>query len=299
MYLHKDKAIFRELVRLTSEVRNVAPEFVVKDYFAVMMLREITRRNPAVVFKGGTCLSKCYGVIDRFSENVDLGMQEEHATQGMRKKMKQAVVESAAQLGVEIANLDKTRSRREFNRYLIDIPSADGMGTTDQLIVETAVMTPSSPAEMRPLRSFIGEYCSGKGFSEMVEGFDLGEFEVLANSLERTFCDKVFALCDYYLDGNIPQRQSRHLYDLHKLLGVVSLDESLAGLMDVVRSQRFGGFRSHSADPSVSLRDTLTRLLDEEAYRRDYERVTLPLLYEEVSYEDAACSLREIAGFLD
>lgn len=299
MYLHKDKAAFRELVRLTSENRNIAPEFVVKDYFAVMMLREVTRRNPAVVFKGGTCLSKCYGVINRFSEDVDLGMQEEHATQGMRKKMKQAVVESAAQLEVEIANLDKTRSRREFNRYLIDIPAVDGMGTTDQLIVETAVMTPSSPAEMRPLRSLIGEYCSDRGLSGIAEGFGLGEFEVPANSLERTFCDKVFALCDYYLDGNIPQRQSRHLYDLHRLLGVVSLDESLMNLMGVVRSQRFGGFRSHSADPSVSLRDTLTRLLDEEAYRRDYERVTLPLLYEEISYEDAAFSLREIADFLD
>lgn len=81
-YLHNQGRLFSDLATGASEAMGLDESFVVKDYFAVAMLKEITCRNPALVFKGGTCLSKCYGVIDRFSEDVDLGIQEEHATEG-------------------------------------------------------------------------------------------------------------------------------------------------------------------------------------------------------------------------
>lgn len=277
---------------------GLAESFVVKDYFAVAMLKGVTRRNPAIVFKGGTCLSKCYGVISRFSEDVDLGIREEHATEGMRRRIKRAVVESTADLGLSIANLDRTRSRREFNRYEIPLPGIDGTPFEDQLLVETAIMTPADPAQLRLLQSFVGEYCATHGFQDVMDEFDLGPFEVLANSLERTFCDKVFALCDYYLAGPIPSRQSRHLYDLRKLLDVVPIDETLLALMAVVRRQRRGNYRTPSAEPDVDVTAVLQEILRREAYRDDYERVTAPLLYEEMSYERAASAVGEIAEAL-
>ena len=36
-----------------------------------------------------------------------------------KKKIKQAIVESAEELGMTIENLDETRSRRDYNRYVI------------------------------------------------------------------------------------------------------------------------------------------------------------------------------------
>lgn len=298
MYLHENQETFKELVRLTAEWATAARAFVVKDYFAVAMLKEATCRNPALVFKGGTCLSKCYGVIDRFSEDVDLGIQEEHATEGMRRRIKRAVLESADALGLSIANLDRTRSRREYNRYEIPLPSIDGTSFNERLIVETAVMTPADPAQKRPLQSLIGEYCEAQGYQDVIEEFGLGSFEVLANSLERTFCDKVFAVCDYYLAGPIPHRQSRHLYDLRKLLAVVALDEDLLSLLSVVRKQRLGNYRTPSADPEVDVAEVLEEIARDEVYRTDYEHVTAPLLYEQMSYEEASSALREIADVL-
>lgn len=52
MYLHEKQEDFRELLRLTADWASLPRSFVVKDYFAVTMLKEVTRRNPAIVFKG-------------------------------------------------------------------------------------------------------------------------------------------------------------------------------------------------------------------------------------------------------
>ena len=51
-------------------------------------------------------------------------------------------------------------------------------------------------------------------------------------SLERTFIDKVFAICDYQIQ-NMKDRYSRHLYDICKLLGQVKSDQQL---YDVTRN---------------------------------------------------------------
>ena len=66
-YLHEDKELMDDLVAQTAAALGRDERYVAKDYFAVMMLREITERNPDVVFKGGTSLSKCHDAIARFS----------------------------------------------------------------------------------------------------------------------------------------------------------------------------------------------------------------------------------------
>lgn len=179
------------------------------------------------------------------------------------------------------------------------LPSIDGTSFAEQLIVETAVMTPADPAERRQLQSFVGSFCETQGLNDIVDEYGLGSFEVLANSLERTFCDKVFALCDYYLSGEIPHRQSRHMYDLCKLLNHVDMDDELMSLMATVRRQRFGGCRTPSANEDVSLSSTLRELVGNDAYRSDYERVSAPLLYEELPYEQAAAAVLTIADALN
>lgn len=298
MYLHENADDFRELVAAASAHFERAASFIVKDYFAVTMLKELTSADPDLVFKGGTCLSKCYSIIERFSEDVDLGIEEVHATEGMRKRIKAAVIASTDKLGLSISNINSTRSRREYNRYELPLPSILQSDEPDMLIIETAVMTPASPANVRQIQSFIGEYCALQGFDDVISEYNLGAFDVRANSLERTFCDKVFALCDYYLSGEIPSRQSRHIYDLKKLSSAVDLDDDLLNLMAVVREQRVGGFRCPSADASVNIPNTLREIISTAAYKADYERLTVPLLYEEVPYDDAIGALELIASTL-
>lgn len=292
MYLHENKEELAQLVSDAAIRFERAEAYILKDYYATMVLREVTSRNPRVVFKGGTCLSKCHHVIDRFSEDVDLGMAEVHVTEGMRKALKRAVTEAADAVGLDITNIDQTRSRRDYNRYDMALPGGD------KLLVETAVITPASPALTMPVQSFIGEYCDLSGLHDIAEEYGLEPFEVNANSMERMLCDKAFALCDYYLAGEEPRRHSRHIFDLRKLQGLVSFNEELAALFAAVRKQRLGKPRCLSADPSVDLAAVLRDLAKNDVYKRDYIDVTTDLLYDDMPYEEAVKAIYELPGFV-
>jgi hypothetical protein len=147
--------------------------------------------------------------------------------------------------------------------------------------------------------SFIGEYLQSEGRDDLIEKYGLGCFSLNAISLERAFADKTFAVADYYLNGTMPYRQSRHIYDLHKLINLIRLDDDLAALFKVVREQRQGNLKCASAAPNVSLSTVLNEIFAKEVYRNDYEAVTMPLLYEDVDYDTAISAIPEIIKFID
>ena len=86
MKLYNDKETFSELVEIASDYYKIDPAFVEKDYFVTLLLKELAARVPNLLFKGGTSLSKCYKIIDRFSEDIDITLDSEHQSQGNRKK---------------------------------------------------------------------------------------------------------------------------------------------------------------------------------------------------------------------
>lgn len=295
MYLHENPNEMAQLIAATAEFFSRAEAYIEKDYYAMMVLREAVSRNPRFVFKGGTCLSKCYHAIERFSEDVDLGLAGEHVTEGMRKAMKRSMVESVEALGLTISNIEETRSKRDYNRYDIPLPS-NRRG--NHLIVETAVITPAEPTQTANVQSFVGEYCDAISIGNLTNEYGLEPFEVNASTIERTFCDKVFALCDYYLAGAEFRRQSRHIYDLRKLQEFVEFDDGLAQLFSTVRKQRFGKSRCLSADSAIDLAATIQELAEKDVYKRDYHETTVDLLYDEMPYEEAVKALLAISAFV-
>jgi len=75
MYLHNDAGLFNKRIIECYEKTGVDPAMSEKDYFVTLFLKHLFEAEPNVVFKGGTCLSKCYKIIDRFSEDIDLTMR--------------------------------------------------------------------------------------------------------------------------------------------------------------------------------------------------------------------------------
>lgn len=69
----------------------------------------------------------------------------------------------------------------------------------------------------------------------VAETYDLMPFEITTQTIERTLADKVFALCDYYMDGKM-ERHSRHLYDIHKIVESVGISGELSSLIPEVRT---------------------------------------------------------------
>ena len=71
-YLHNDKEKFYEAMMYTHNQTNFPYEVLEKDYYVTMLLKLLSDKIPYIVFKGGTSLSKCYKVIKRFSEDIDI-----------------------------------------------------------------------------------------------------------------------------------------------------------------------------------------------------------------------------------
>jgi predicted nucleotidyltransferase component of viral defense system len=74
MKLHENKILFRQAIQSTADQLKLPPIYVEKDYWVTLALFKIFKNEigEEIVFKGGTSLSKCYHLIDRFSEDIDL-----------------------------------------------------------------------------------------------------------------------------------------------------------------------------------------------------------------------------------
>lgn len=109
-YLHENKEEFITAINLSSEKFGILPSVAEKDYYVTLILRKLSEKTDYIVFKGGTSLSKCYKVIKRFSEDIDITIDTK-LSQGQMKKIKSAIKEIADELRLSIPNIDDTRSR--------------------------------------------------------------------------------------------------------------------------------------------------------------------------------------------
>lgn len=74
MNLHENISLYRDAIRFTAQKMDLKTEYVEKDYWLTYALFTIfnSEIGKDIVFKGGTALSKCYNIIERFSEDIDL-----------------------------------------------------------------------------------------------------------------------------------------------------------------------------------------------------------------------------------
>ena len=294
MVLHKDKKSFDIAIRAASRHFNVSPAIIEKDYYVTLVLREIAKQVPDLLFKGGTSLSKCYKIIDRFSEDIDITLDSEHQSQGKRKNLKYTIVEICSNLGLNLLNENETRSRRDYNCYKIDYCARHSLsGLNPQLLVETVFIVKAFPDEIKQASSMIYDYLKAVGNDEAIAQYELEPFDIRVQTLDRTLVDKVFAVCDYMLD-NKAERQSRHIYDLSRLLTLVKLDDNLKALIKEVREDRKLGTKCYSAQDGVSVPNLLRQMIDTEFFKKDYEDSTEKLLSKPVTYEEAIKAIEMI-----
>lgn len=294
-YLHNNKDQFQDAIELAYEQTGIMAQAIEKDYYVTMLLHLLSEKMPYIVFKGGTSLSKCHKVIQRFSEDIDITIDTQ-ISQGDKKKIKQALVSSADQLGMNIENLDETRSRRDYNRYVISYDSVLPLASdalSPAVLLETSYTAVSFPTVVLPVHSYIGDMME-KEAPDFIEQFMLLPFSMKVQGIDRTLTDKIFAICDYYLQGKV-QKHSRHIYDIYKLLPLVPQDESFKNLVHEVREIRAKSPVCPSALPDVDIPQLLRRIIEEKAYKTDYDTLTTQLLEEQLSYEVVINSLKDIS----
>ena len=294
MLLHNNKELFEQIILQISDNTGIRPDIVEKDYFVTILLKDLTVALPHLVFKGGTSLSKCYKAINRFSEDIDISLEENCSSQSQRQKVKESLIKSCESLKLEILNLAKTKSKRDFNRYVIDYPSNFSQHNIKKyLFIESSFFLKSFPTEIREATSILYDFLFTNGFFKIIEDYELNPYKIRVLSMERTFIDKVFALCDYYISGRI-QEHSRHLYDIYKLYPLIEKGNFLVSLISDTRRVRQGKSFCPSAEQGQDINDLLSKILSEKTYKSDYELITKDLLFESVSYDKTVETLLEI-----
>lgn len=288
MFLHDNKELFEEVIFNTADFYKLPIAIIEKDYYITLILKEIAKRNPDIVFKGGTSLSKCYKIIDRFSEDIDLNiMGDTKPGESKRKKLKAHIVDAVDYCKLTLTNPESTRSRRDFNKYVIDYPTQfDTNFLKQHLIIETAVFFRAYPTEKKEADSLVYNYLLNNKNNDIIELYDLAPFVLNVQTTDRTFVDKLFALGDYYLANTI-QGHSRHIYDLYKLLPTIKFNDELKSLIKSVREERKEHKTCLSAQDDVEMNLLISKIISTDAYRSDYENVTSALLFKPVDYNVA------------
>lgn len=296
MYLHKEnKELFRDVILLTSQKLEVSEDIVEKDYYVTLILKKLSQIDYPIVFKGGTSLSKAFNVIDRFSEDIDITFSE-HLGEARRKKLKYKILKPIAdELGLVIRNFDSVESDKNLNHYDFYYEPVAGDRVINAILpyvkLETSLMSYSFPTEERKLGNYILD-ALGADEKVLISAYDLQPFPMRVQSLNRTLIDKIFALCDYYLQGKA-HRNARHLYDIYKLADYVEVDEEFINLLKEVRAHRIemGRKIAPAAPLDVNILELVQRICDEEFYKEDYEETTLKLISDSLEYEISKESL--------
>jgi predicted nucleotidyltransferase component of viral defense system len=234
MNLHTYKEDFSALINRTSEYLNIPEFFIEKDYWVTYVLKNLSlsKYSEQVVFKGGTSLSKAYGCIERFSEDIDLALKDPELGDAKRKNlMKQ--IEQAVSEGLDLIEEHpleekKGRNRRTFYQYLHIHPVASFSPVKDVIQLEVNTFTHPSPVESRQIETFIKKFLEENGFKEEVNRYELQPFNVQTLSIERTFCEKVLSLIRLSYEGADRLRPKiRHFYDITRIMKNITFSDSI------------------------------------------------------------------------
>lgn len=278
-----NKDIWKQVIETIAAEEHRYVQMVEKDTLQSMFLIEISKSELPFVFKGGTSLSKAYGLIDRFSEDIDLSMDRK-PSEAERRKAKSIILQAAECLGLRLTNPEEVMSRHNYNKYVFEYDSLFS-DIPLEMIVETSFYQEVYPVEEHEVICFVGKFCAERNI-DLPISFEASVFKMKVQSLERTFIDKVFAVCDYRLK-DMQDRDSRHLYDISKILPKISIDDDLKSLIDRVRTDRMLSKNNPSAQPEHNIPEMLKEIISSKFYEADYNNLTKRLLYEDVSYEDA------------
>ena len=243
MNLHLNNNDFEGAIVATAEYFEIPEIFIEKDYWVTYALHQLfhSEIKDLIVFKGGTSLSKCYNVIKRFSEDIDMVVVKNDVDSGnaLRNRLKDVtnvIDKSTLKVVLDDPNTNKKGSIRKI---IYSYPKVGVKGeygeVRENIALEVSHLGNTEPNVVKPIRTLIADYIKTTSNVALITQFGLEDFEVKALSVERTFCEKIISLVRFSYTQNPLEDLSnkvRHTYDLHQLL-------QLENIKDFVKSNAF------------------------------------------------------------
>jgi predicted nucleotidyltransferase component of viral defense system len=220
---------------------NLPPQAVEKDAWVTLMLRMIFTSDLGshLIFKGGTSLSKAFNLIQRFSEDIDLGIDRKYLgfegdlSKGQIRKLRKAchsfvstdlaellqkqlveygVDESLFELIVEntqVSDQDPETIKVNYQSLFEDVSYLP-----KRVLIEVSARSLIEPNQEVALKSMIDEHYPETDFAEQ-------EFTVNTTNPQKTFLEKLILLHEEFQKPTEKirhLRMSRHFYDIGQIL---------------------------------------------------------------------------------
>lgn len=315
----------RLYIEQAATQRGLSPIIMEKDFWVCWLLSILFQSKFAdsLVFKGGTSLSKVFGVIDRFSEDIDLslsptflGLSEAGASRNQANKwMKRA--EAACEVTVQTQikpALESTvssvlgrvdRLRFEFIKdptsnspvllFHYPLSQPTGFDYLKRFVkLEFGSLTDQQPTDKHPIIPWIAEV--------LPQPFSDWHCEVVSLGVERSFWEKATILhAEYHrpLDKPTPERYSRHYADTVALMNHPAAKRALDkdDLRDRVAVWKSRFFGSSWASYELAKPGTFRLVPHPErvaALRRDYHAMRDMYLSEPISFDAIVSALSNL-----
>lgn len=231
-----DQSDRAELFQATADQMGMSPAAVEKDFWACWVLKKIYEHqtlSKQLLFKGGTSLSKCFNLIERFSEDIDLILDWQLITDedpyADRSNTKQnefnKAIDAKAQAYVagplfdnlteafggigELVSGDQT-ARELFFRYP---QSFDSSYIRPEVLIEVGPMSAMAPSRDKVISTYASQ--------QFPNVFDAPDINIRTIEARKTFWDKITILhveAHRSAERTQPARYSRHYYDVFQML---------------------------------------------------------------------------------
>jgi len=306
-WLRLPDSLREETLYQANNQTGISAKAIEKDWWITLVLKAIQLIPDAdqFIFKGGTSLSKGWGLIDRFSEDIDLALdknrfgpdenfQKKAITELRRKSSLYVRNELKAQLndvfmGLGLSSSEFTlitpnltvsdqdpeiieihyKSLLESNNYL-----------ADKVILEISVRSMREPFGAVEINSMLNEVFTQSPWS-------YSPFRLQAVLPQRTFLEKIFLMHEEFLkpvEKIRSFRMSRHLYDLERMMDTTYALDAIKDhdLFDAVISHRKRFMRLSNIDYNKHKPETIDFIPPKEqydAFRKDYNEMRLNMIY--------------------
>lgn len=326
--LKLSKQEFNTIILNTAAKKGMSAAIVEKDFWVCVTLDYLfhyCKWKNQFAFKGGTCLSKVYHLIERFSEDIDLIMDwrvlgyssEEPWEERSNTKQLKFIDDSRDKLFAFLKNefLPEFVSgmssllNLKINAFIEDsdlgtvvfaYPSSfQDNAILNTIRLEIGVLASWIPSQKATIKSFVAE--------EYPQIFNKSDVNLLATTAERTFWEKATILHQeaFRPEGSlIPSRYSRHYYDIYCMYkkGIVNSAIKDLKLLDDVSTFKMKFYPRNWARYDLAKVGSLKlqpALHSVARLKRDYEDMKSMIYGEYPSFDEIIAIIKKIEEIIN
>jgi len=227
MRLHGNQKLFQDAVIATAQQKGIREIYIEKDYWVTYTLFLIFQNESEkeIVFKGGTALSKCFNLIHRFSEDIDLVVlrkegESENQLKNKIKKLSKSISKELPEIDLDGITNKVGKIRKTAHTYPRILTGPFGQ-VRDKIILEATWLGNYEPYTTATVTSFVYEMMVRNNQQTLIDDYGMNPFEVLVLDPKRTLCEKIMSLVRFSQTQNPIddlRNKIRHTYDLYLML---------------------------------------------------------------------------------